>query len=451
MLNLESRTDTVAGQHLSTATTTAPTCTARRRRLVLRRTRAIRRSALDRHAPRRTTGCVAQVHNDAAGWDDPAYVAAGRQRAGRPCADQGQLHQERAAAVARLRAAGRAGPHRRLQRLHGLLPRVPEPRLLPQGADRLRPAHRRLHGHPAGGDGRRCSRAARRCRPSRNDAQAAGRRGASGGAGGARSAQLSAAALDGWDAQLPDDVGPAAVLGAAGAGPAVRRGDARLARRRQRRRQPDGTGGAPGRTARGSPYADQTGEIVTSSTSRRAASTSPASAPARQEWVWVATFEAFDAFPRHDVPAARCPSGTYRFSWTGGSTPAGRRSPTRWRPSRSWCAVGGDHRRGPAAGARRCGVVPGRPGPLPAAATPRRCALIDAGTGAGRSADVHVPAVGDGPATVDRAHGDGAARRVVRCAASRRALRAGRWYAADRARRRGAGVRRPGRGARHLR
>src|SRR5206468_11861731 len=36
-----------------------------------------------------------------------------------------------------------------------------------------------------------------------------------------------------------------------------------------------------------------------------------------QEWLWTATFEAFDAWPKADVPGGQVPAGTYRFLING--------------------------------------------------------------------------------------------------------------------------------------
>jgi hypothetical protein len=62
------------------------------------------------------------------------------------------------------------------------------------------------------------------------------------------------------------------------------------------------------------PYADQSGEVVTfldNPGSMAADATSYRQGT--QEWHWRAAFEAFDAYPRADVPGGQVPSGTYRF------------------------------------------------------------------------------------------------------------------------------------------
>ena len=122
----------------------------------------------------------AQVRNDAAGWNDPEYVLRGRVRARGPRADQGQLHPRRHGRErdVRLRAHRAGVDDQRLQRLHRHVPRVPARRPLPQGADRVRAALERLHGHAPGEHGPRAARIGRgegRAR-GRADRRQAGRR-----------------------------------------------------------------------------------------------------------------------------------------------------------------------------------------------------------------------------------------------------------------------------------
>jgi hypothetical protein len=125
--------------------------------------------------------------------------------------------------------------------------------------------------------------------------------------------QLSAAALDGWAAQVPDSAGPPAAL----LQPKdVHRFDAATFRwvggdnwtddpTVEVQRQVGGTW----RT-----YATQDGEVqvvldqpagvaVGAVDNRRGA----------QRWTWTASFEAFDAYPRATVPGGQVPTGTYRF------------------------------------------------------------------------------------------------------------------------------------------
>ena len=87
-----------------------------------------------------------------------------------------------------------------------------------------------------------------------------------------------------------------------------------LARRQQRRRQPDVRVErlVDGRWAT---YADQTGEVQTRARpARRACRASSPYRASQQEWKWTANFEAVDFFPRNiDAARARCPTGTYRF------------------------------------------------------------------------------------------------------------------------------------------
>lgn len=139
--------------------------------------------------------------------------------------------------------------------------------------------------------------------------------------------QLGSYYLDGWDATRPDDAGPAAALaqpvgvlprfGAAsftwrGGGNWTDNPDAHV------QRLVDG---------RWTPYADMSGEVVTSLTLPPGVSTLATDRTGTQEWRWTATFEAFDAGPRADVDGAQVPAGTYRFVVNGAIHSGGHPTP----------------------------------------------------------------------------------------------------------------------------
>ncbi|MDT7545875.1 MAG: hypothetical protein QOE99_1985, partial [Actinomycetota bacterium] len=124
--------------------------------------------------------------------------------------------------------------------------------------------------------------------------------------------KLGAFYLDGWDATRPDDLGdpgitaqPAPTLQRFGAAALTWRGGSNWTDNPyvKVQRQVDGAW---------VDYADQSGEIVT--TVHPPAGTSLVDERTTgQEWLWTATFEAFDAWPKADVPGGQVPSGTYRF------------------------------------------------------------------------------------------------------------------------------------------
>jgi hypothetical protein len=64
------------------------------------------------------------------------------------------------------------------------------------------------------------------------------------------------------------------------------------------------------------PYADQSGEIFTTVHTPTGVSLVN-ERTTTQEWLWTATFEAFDAWPKADVTGGQVPSGTYRFVMNG--------------------------------------------------------------------------------------------------------------------------------------
>ena len=129
--------------------------------------------------------------------------------------------------------------------------------------------------------------------------------------------ELGSYYLDGWNAQLPDSVGPAEAL--------------RQPRSLQRfgaatfqwvggdNFTDDPTVTVQRRVgSRWVPYADQSGEVqVVLDQPASAATEAVENRNGLQKWTWTASFEAYDAFPRTTIPGGQVPAGTYRFSVSG--------------------------------------------------------------------------------------------------------------------------------------
>ncbi|MCU1591458.1 MAG: hypothetical protein JWP11_2714 [Frankiales bacterium] len=139
--------------------------------------------------------------------------------------------------------------------------------------------------------------------------------------------QLGAFYLDGWDATRPDDAGPAAIT--AEPKPTMKRFDAATVTFRGGSNWTDNPNVTVERQVNGTwtKYADQSGEIVTSVHPPAGVSLVDERQPAGQEWLWTATFEAFDAWPKADVPGGQVPSGTYRFVVNGNIHQGGKPTP----------------------------------------------------------------------------------------------------------------------------
>jgi hypothetical protein len=129
--------------------------------------------------------------------------------------------------------------------------------------------------------------------------------------------QLSLFYYDGWTAQIPDNAGPAHAL----AQPwDVQRFDVTQFRWVGGDNWTDNPDVEVQRLVGGTwqPYADQSGEVqvfldkptdaVTGLVTNRSGG---------QQWNWRASFEAFDSYPRADVPGGQVPDGTYRFHVQG--------------------------------------------------------------------------------------------------------------------------------------
>jgi hypothetical protein len=127
---------------------------------------------------------------------------------------------------------------------------------------------------------------------------------------------LSAFYYDGWDATRPDDIGP--VEGVEQPAPTVERFGAATFTWRGGSNWVDNPDAKVERLVGGQwvPHADMTGEVVTSLTTPPGVESIAKEVPG-QEWLWTATFEAFDAWPRADVDGGQVPNGTYRFAVDG--------------------------------------------------------------------------------------------------------------------------------------
>lgn len=78
---------------------------------------------------------------------------------------------------------------------------------------------------------------------------------------------------------------------------------------------------------RWTPYADQSGEVQTMVTFPKEAEGVVNTYTGGQAWMWTASFEAFDAWPRPVVPGGQVPNGTYRFVVDGHVRTAGATQP----------------------------------------------------------------------------------------------------------------------------
>jgi hypothetical protein len=121
--------------------------------------------------------------------------------------------------------------------------------------------------------------------------------------------RAAAAAYDGWMAALPDDVGPAAVVTPP---EDIQRFDGAEMTWRGGSNAVDNPVVRVERRVAGAwvPYADQSGEVVTTLAMPEGAGGVVATLTGQQEWRWTASFEAFDGFP---AVHGQVPNGEYRF------------------------------------------------------------------------------------------------------------------------------------------
>jgi hypothetical protein len=129
--------------------------------------------------------------------------------------------------------------------------------------------------------------------------------------------QASAAAFDGWNATLPDDVGdPEALVQPKD----ITRFDAATFTWRGGNNdvdQPVARVERLGADGRWTTYADQTGEVQTVLDLPDGVQSIAAYRANQLEWKWTANFEAADWFPRNVSPEGQVPAGTYRFVISG--------------------------------------------------------------------------------------------------------------------------------------
>jgi hypothetical protein len=124
--------------------------------------------------------------------------------------------------------------------------------------------------------------------------------------------QLSSAAYDAWLAALPNDVGPAAAV----VQPSnITRFQAATFTWRGGSNATDNPVASVQRLVDGEwmPFADQSGEVQTMVHFPTGVQGVLNTWTGKQEWHWTANFEAFDAFPRAVIPGGQTPAGTYRF------------------------------------------------------------------------------------------------------------------------------------------
>src|SRR4051794_24577664 len=135
--------------------------------------------------------------------------------------------------------------------------------------------------------------------------------------------QISSAYYDVWAAQLPDNAGPARPL----AQPwSMSRFDVTQFRWVGGDNYTDQPTVTVQRLSDGRwlPYADQSGEVqVFLDTPQDAIDALPTYRQGSQQWNWRASLEAFDAYPRADVPGGQVPNGIYRFHVEGNIHTAG--------------------------------------------------------------------------------------------------------------------------------
>jgi hypothetical protein len=124
--------------------------------------------------------------------------------------------------------------------------------------------------------------------------------------------QLSSAAYDAWLAALPDDAAPAAPITQPSN---ITRFQAATFKWRGGSNATDNPVASVQRLVDGQwvPFADQSGEVQTMVQFPIGVQGVLNTWTGKQEWQWTANFEAFDAFPRAVVPGGQTPAGTYRF------------------------------------------------------------------------------------------------------------------------------------------
>ncbi|MDQ1375228.1 MAG: hypothetical protein QOJ09_2566, partial [Actinomycetota bacterium] len=135
--------------------------------------------------------------------------------------------------------------------------------------------------------------------------------------------QASSAAWTGWDATLPDDVGQPEALQQP---KDITRFDAASFTWRGGNNDVDQPNVHVQRQVNGRwvTYADQSGEVQTILHLPTGVQSLVAYRANQQEWTWTANFEAADWFPRNVTPDGQVPTGTYRFVVSGHHRSAGQ-------------------------------------------------------------------------------------------------------------------------------
>ncbi|HEX9711206.1 MAG TPA: neutral/alkaline non-lysosomal ceramidase N-terminal domain-containing protein [Actinomycetota bacterium] len=138
--------------------------------------------------------------------------------------------------------------------------------------------------------------------------------------------RASAAAYNAWVTSLPDDLGPVGVLQEPSD---ITRFDAATFTWR------GGSNAVDNPIVRveqltddaWAPFADQSGEVQTMVALPSGVQGVLDTYAGNQEWRWTANFEAFSAFPRTAIPGGQTPAGTYRFVADGTSRSGGADTP----------------------------------------------------------------------------------------------------------------------------
>ncbi len=321
VLNLESRLDTLQG-NIKDGYDYAPTC---------RRAGADWSCADPRDATKRITvtaaayaRMLAQVHNDAKGWDDPSQVLEAQSEPSDPQVIKGNFTKTELPAArgyALPVGLGHTGDYsgytvsyREYQNRESY--RKALTAYGPHTADYMVTRLVTMAGSLKGGSP---------LQPEPNDAQGQAdevRQESQARALG----QLASFSYDGWAAQLPDDVGPAVAT----VQPRdVRRFDGVSFTWRGGGNYVDNPVVVVERKVGGQwqPFATQSGEVLTELVLPPGGVDLLTTRTGTQEWIWRAHTEAFDAFPRHDVPGGQIPNGTFRFAVDGNIHTAGKVAP----------------------------------------------------------------------------------------------------------------------------
>jgi hypothetical protein len=126
---------------------------------------------------------------------------------------------------------------------------------------------------------------------------------------------FTSAVYDAWNASLPNDAGPAAIVEQPA--PEVPRFSAATFSWRGGSNAVDNPIARVERynpnTDEWMPYADQSGEVQTKVKFPQGLQGVLDTYQGNQAWVWTANFEAFDAFPATVIPGGQIADGTYRF------------------------------------------------------------------------------------------------------------------------------------------